>query len=73
MVRSDVGEEARQTRIGQLEAAVLRHYFDRDPRGSWGDRLEAGGKLMPGPSPASSFYHILMCVAELADWRASKT
>ena len=72
IVRSDVKEEERKNRVGQIESALLRYYLHREPLGTWGDRLEADGTCRTGPVPASSMYHLMMCVTELSSWRSGR-
>jgi mannose/cellobiose epimerase-like protein (N-acyl-D-glucosamine 2-epimerase family) len=72
MVRDDQKEPRRVERIRQIETNLLRYYFDREPLGSWGDRLDSDGTLHKGPVPASSLYHIMVCVTELAAWRSAE-
>lgn len=72
LVRPDVEETARVNRIQQIEQNLLKYYFTREPKGSWGDRLDADGRCHPGQVPASSLYHIMVCVTELAAWRSEK-
>ena len=70
LVRTDVSEGQRKIRLDVLEKNLLNYYLLRKPMGTWGDRLEADGRVHDGPVPASSMYHIMLCVAELAAWRA---
>jgi mannose-6-phosphate isomerase len=70
LVRTDVTEEQRKKRIQELETALLQRYLLRKPMGTWGDRLDGSGRMMGSPVPASSMYHIMLCVTELAAWRA---
>jgi mannose/cellobiose epimerase-like protein (N-acyl-D-glucosamine 2-epimerase family) len=72
MVRTDQEETRRAERIRQIETNLLRYYFDREPLGSWGDRLDSRGISQKGPVPASSLYHIMVCVTELAAWRSAR-
>ena len=72
LVRKDVKEFDRERRIGQIEANLLRYYFTREPKGSWCDRLDADGRVHDGPAPASSMYHVMMCVVELWAWRSAR-
>lgn len=39
-------------------AGAIRLYLDQPSTGQWRDRLSASGDFLPGPSPASSLYHI---------------
>lgn len=73
LVRTDVGEAERESRVKLIEANLLRHYFIRQPMGSWCDRLDANGRVHDGPVPASSLYHIMMCVTELWAWRSARS
>jgi mannose/cellobiose epimerase-like protein (N-acyl-D-glucosamine 2-epimerase family) len=70
LIRSDAKDEERQSHVGQIEANLLRYYLAREPMGSWGDRLNADKSMQSGPVPASSMYHIMTCVTELASWRS---
>jgi len=70
LVRTDVTDAQRKKRIEELETALLQHYLLRNPMGTWGDRLDGEGKMTDSPVPASSMYHIMLCVTELAAWRA---
>lgn len=72
LVRSDVVENQREKRIEQIEAGLIKYYLDRKPAGSWGDRLDADGRVHPGQVPASSMYHLMICVTELWAWRSIK-
>ncbi len=72
LVRKDVKEFDRERRISEMENNLLRHYFAREPMGSWCDRLDADGRVHDGPIPASSMYHVLMCVVELWAWRSAR-
>jgi mannose-6-phosphate isomerase len=72
LVRDDVAEIDRERRIDRIEANLLGRYFNREPRGSWCDRLDADGRVHDGPIPASSMYHVMMCVVELAAWRSGR-
>ena len=72
LVRSDVAEPQRESRVKQIEANLLKYYLSREPLGSWGDRLDVKGNLQKGPVPTSSMYHLMVCVTELAAWRAQK-
>lgn len=72
LVRTDVTDSDREKRIQQIEANLTRRYLTRDPKGSWCDRLDEDGRVHDGPVPASSMYHIMMCVVELWSWRGKK-
>jgi mannose/cellobiose epimerase-like protein (N-acyl-D-glucosamine 2-epimerase family) len=70
LVRTDVNESDRELGIQKIESNLLRRYFGRGPVGSWCDRLDADGRIHDGPVPASSMYHILLCVTEVWAWRS---
>jgi mannose/cellobiose epimerase-like protein (N-acyl-D-glucosamine 2-epimerase family) len=72
LVRTDVSEPDRELGLQKIESNLLSHYFGREPMGSWCDRLDADGRIHGGPVPASSMYHILLCVTELWGWRLSR-
>ncbi len=72
LVRQDVMEPDRERWVKEIEANLLRRYFTREPKGSWGDRLDADGRVHEGPVPASSMYHVMMCVTELSAWRSAR-
>ncbi len=72
LVRTDVSESDRELGTQKIESNLLRRYFGREPMGSWCDRLDADGRIHDGPVPASSMYHILLCVTELWAWRSSR-
>lgn len=40
-------------------ASAVARYLDNPGRGLWRDELRADGEFAPGPSPASSLYHIV--------------
>lgn len=70
IVRPGVEEKERENRVKGIESALLRYYLLREPMGSWGDLLEADGTCRKEPVPASSMYHLMMCVKELEAWRS---
>ncbi len=71
LVRPDRDKE-RDGRVKQIESNLLKHYLLRKPLGSWADRVNADGTVQPGAIPASSMYHLMMCVKELWSWRSNR-
>jgi mannose-6-phosphate isomerase len=47
----------------------LKLYFDKTVAGTWWDKLRPNGSWVDEPAPASSFYHIICAIAELASAR----
>ena len=43
-------------------------YLDMPVAGLWRDKMRANGTFIPEVVPASSFYHIIGAIAELADY-----
>jgi len=72
LVRPDVTEEKRIEKVHGYEASLLKHYLNKEPIGTWFDRLDADGRVHDGPVPASSMYHIMLATTELASWREKK-
>lgn len=58
--------EARDWRLAGEAAQALRRYLSAG-RGLWFDRRMPDGEFIREPSPASSFYHIVCAIGELAD------
>ncbi len=46
-------------------AQGLAKYLDVPARGAWRDKMQADGSFLDEPSPATSFYHVLIAVLEL--------
>ena len=44
----------------------LKRYLDTPILGLWFDRIDAEGKRVDEPAPASSFYHLVAAIAELS-------
>jgi mannose-6-phosphate isomerase len=44
-------------------AVCLRRYLDTPLPGLWRDKFEPDGTFVEEPAPASSFYHIICCIA----------
>jgi mannose/cellobiose epimerase-like protein (N-acyl-D-glucosamine 2-epimerase family) len=72
LVRPDVTEEKRVEKVREYESSLLRHFLQREPMGTWADRLDADGRVHDGPVPSSSMYHIMLATTELAAWREKK-
>lgn len=51
---------------------ALERYFENVPTGLWHDKLSPDDAFKNEPAPASSFYHIVCAISELADF-ASET
>lgn len=64
VVRASAGDpEAPKLMDRQLEA-MWRHYLAGTP-GLWRDRLDRDGTLVSSGSPASTFYHLFLALAEV--------
>lgn len=58
--------ERRHWRLAAEAAESLERYLDTGPRGLWHDVRLPHGSFPHEPSPASSFYHIVRAIEELA-------
>jgi mannose-6-phosphate isomerase len=58
--------ERRHWQLATEAAEALERYLDTGARGLWYDRRLPDGSFPREPSPASSFYHIVCAIAELA-------
>jgi mannose-6-phosphate isomerase len=47
-------------------AQGLLRYLDTPIAGLWYDRIDATGQLVDEPAPASTFYHLVVAVAEIS-------
>jgi mannose-6-phosphate isomerase len=46
-------------------ADALMRYLDTPIPGLWRDRIDAEGRVVDEPAPASSFYHLVAAIAEI--------
>jgi mannose/cellobiose epimerase-like protein (N-acyl-D-glucosamine 2-epimerase family) len=58
--------EAKYFSMTVAAAQGLQRYLDCPIPGLWYDRIDAAGKLVDEPAPASSFYHLVAAVAEIS-------
>ena len=58
--------EAKYFTIAANAADGLMRYLDCPIPGLWRDRIDAQGKVVDEPAPASSFYHLVAAVAEIS-------
>ncbi|HLY57920.1 MAG TPA: AGE family epimerase/isomerase, partial [Stellaceae bacterium] len=63
---AEVTDEPRYWTHAADAAECLLRFFDVPVRGLWRDRLTADGVFIEEPAPASSFYHIIIGIAELS-------
>jgi mannose-6-phosphate isomerase len=56
-----LGSEAEALRA----AHGLAQYLDTPARGAWRDKLQPDGTFVEEPSPATSFYHLMVAILEL--------
>jgi mannose/cellobiose epimerase-like protein (N-acyl-D-glucosamine 2-epimerase family) len=62
LVRYEQGGDADDIAIAH---DVLTRYLDQPAPGLWRDRMREDGAFIDEPAPASSFYHIVLALAEL--------
>ena len=55
-------------KIHHCVAALVRHYLNRTPRGTWMDALDGSGAPAITKVPASTFYHLMTAYAALDDF-----
>ena len=58
--------EARYFTMAADAADGLMRYLDCPIPGLWRDRIDAQGKVVDEPAPASSFYHLVAAIAEIS-------
>jgi mannose/cellobiose epimerase-like protein (N-acyl-D-glucosamine 2-epimerase family) len=58
--------EARYFTMAVSAAEGLMRYLDTPIAGLWRDRIDADGKVVDEPAPASSFYHLVAAVGEIS-------
>ena len=58
--------EAKYFSMAVAAADGLLRYLDCPVPGLWYDRIDADGKLVDEPAPASSFYHLVAAIAEIS-------
>ena len=56
--------DSRYWDIATLAADCVWRYIDADAPGLWRDRLESNGEFLAEPAPASTFYHLVVAIAE---------
>jgi mannose/cellobiose epimerase-like protein (N-acyl-D-glucosamine 2-epimerase family) len=63
---ASVTGEPRYWSMAEQAAKGLRRYLDTGVAGLWYDRMSTAGEFVAERSPASSFYHIISAIGELA-------
>src|SRR5688572_26009917 len=58
--------EARYFTMAVSAAEGLMRYLDTPIAGLWRDRIDADGKVVDEPAPASSFYHLVAAIGEIS-------
>lgn len=58
--------DARYSRMAVAAAEGLLRYLDCPTPGLWWDRIDAQGRIVEEPAPASSFYHLVAAIAEIS-------
>jgi len=58
--------EARYFTMAAAAAEGLLRYLETPLPGLWYDRIDAQGQRVDEPAPASSFYHLVAAIAEIA-------
>ncbi len=58
--------EPRYFSMAARAADGLMRYLDTPLPGLWRDRIDAAGKVVDEPAPASSFYHLVAAISEIA-------
>ncbi|HEX6636310.1 MAG TPA: AGE family epimerase/isomerase [Steroidobacteraceae bacterium] len=58
--------EAKYLAMTVSAAQGLLRYLDTPVPGLWYDRIDVTGKLIDEPAPASTFYHLVVAVAEIS-------
>lgn len=58
--------DAKYVAIAASAAENLQRYLATPIPGLWYDRIDAAGKIVDEPAPASTFYHLVVAVAELS-------
>ena len=58
--------EAKYFSMAVAAAEGLMRYLDTPIPGLWRDRIDAGGRVVDEPAPASSFYHLVAAIAEIS-------
>ncbi len=56
--------DSRYWHIATLAADSVWRYIDADAPGLWRDRLRSNGEFLAEPTPASTFYHLVVAIAE---------
>ncbi len=69
-ILADRASDPEAVRAEAVAAAQgLRAYLDTPVRGLWRDKMNTDGAFVQEPAPASSFYHIVCAISELAQGR----
>ena len=58
--------EAKYFAIAASAADALQPYLATPIPGLWYDRIDVNGNIVDEPAPASSFYHLVVAVAEIS-------
>ena len=58
--------EAKYFAIAESAAQALLRYLATPIPGLWYDRIDVNGNIVDEPAPASSFYHLVVAVAEIS-------
>ena len=58
--------EAKYFAMVASAADALKRYLATPIPGLWYDRIDASGKIVEEPAPASTFYHLVVAVAEIS-------
>jgi mannose/cellobiose epimerase-like protein (N-acyl-D-glucosamine 2-epimerase family) len=58
--------DAKYFAMAASAAEALERYLATPIPGLWYDRIDVNGKIVDEPAPASSFYHLVVAVAELS-------
>lgn len=64
IVMAEAGDPNALGVAAKVIGETMRTYLNTPVSGGWRDRYEEDGAVIPGPMPASSFYHLMMAVAE---------
>ncbi len=65
VIKAGKGDMAAQGLATQLIGDFMGTYLNVPVAGLWRDQYDADGGAVPGPAPASSFYHVFSMVSEV--------